>query len=254
MEPGSEPRLGPGAWALFLDFDGTLVDLAPTPDAVTVPPGLPGLLRALKERLGGAVAIVTGRPLADVDAFLPGLELDGCGLHGLERRWGGNFSRPVASAPLSTEVEALRRLFAGAPGIVIEDKGVSVAIHWRLAPALETEAAAAAADLAARLGPAFRIQDGKAVREIVPADAGKGAGVRALMARPPYAGRRPLFAGDDRTDEDGFEAAAALGGLAVKVGPGPTRAARRIASSGEFRMWLTAFLASPDAVDRLSLA
>lgn len=226
-----------GPYALFLDFDGTLVEIAGRPDAVVVPPDLPDLLSALRRELGGALAVVTGRPLGDIDRFLPGLALDGCGLHGVERRVGGrSFSPDLPAIP--HEIAALQRLFGPREGVIVEDKRIGVGLHWRLAPAAEAEARAAIADLAARLGPGYRVQEGKAVAEVVPIQSGKGAGIRAMMPHPPYAGRVPVFAGDDRTDEDGFEAVIALGGLAIKIGPGPTAATLRVADVTAFRSWL----------------
>ncbi len=239
-------------WALLLDFDGTLVDLAATPDAVVVEPGLPAALRALHDALGGAVALVTGRTVADIDAFLPDLGIDICGLHGLERRIGGHLSRPAGLAELGPEIDALRVRLAGCPGVLVEDKRVGVAVHWRLAPEQEAEAVAALSALAARLGPGYRIQEGKAVREIVPAAAGKGKAIGALMERPPYLGRRPVFAGDDRTDEHGFLVVDAIGGRSIKVGPGATEARCRVPSAAAFRHWLFAWAAgtaSPEDLD-----
>lgn len=232
---GGEPS---AAWALFLDFDGTLVDIAERPDDVVVGPGLLDLLLRLRLRAGGALAIVTGRTVADLEGFLPDGSLDVCGVHGLERRVAGLLSSPAGLAELRPEIARLTRAFADRPGILVEDKGVGVAIHWRMAPDAEHDAKAAIAELARRLGPAYRIQDGKAVRELVPAAAGKGAAIRALMTAPPYLGRRPIFVGDDRTDEDGFAAVDALGGTGVKVGPGPTGAGRRIARRAGVRPWL----------------
>lgn len=241
MSPGAP---APG-WALFLDFDGTLVDIAERPEAVVVEPGLREVLTGLRERLGGALALVSGRTIGDIDGLLPGLGLDVCGLHGLERRVGRHVSRPAGLAELGPEIAALRLLLAPYPGVVIEDKGVGVAVHWRMEPDAAIEAASAAAELAARLGPGYRIQEGKAVREIVPAHAGKGGGIRALMAEGPYRGRRPAFVGDDKTDEDGFLAVDALGGLSVKVGAGPTAARHRVASPAAFRAWLAAWTDGP---------
>ncbi len=242
-EPGREEPGPAGAGrALFLDFDGTLVDIADRPEAVVVEPELPGILTGLKRHLAGALAIVTGRPVSDVDRFIPpDLGLDVCGLHGLESRVGGHLSPPSGLADLRQEIAALRERLAGHPGLLVEDKRVGVAVHWRMAPDAEADAAAAIAELAARLGPAYRIQDGKAVRELVPAGAGKGEGIRALLGAPPYLGRCPVFIGDDRTDEHGFEAVNELGGLSIKVGPGPTQARRRILSSGSCRLWLAAW-------------
>jgi trehalose 6-phosphate phosphatase len=245
--PGGAPDVG-APWALFLDFDGTLVDIAPTPSGVVVPPALPGRLARLRDRLGGALAIVTGRPIADVDAFLPGF--DASGMHGLERRVSGVISRPDFPA-LADEIEALRQRLARFDRIIIEDKRIGVAVHWRTEPAAEAEARAAIADLARTLGPPYRVQDGKAVSEIVPGGAHKGDGIRALLTTSPYAGRRPIFVGDDRTDEHGFAAVQALGGVAVKVGDGPTGAKRRVASVSMFAAVLDAWAEKGIDPDRL---
>lgn len=242
----SAARPGPGGWALFLDFDGTIVDIALRPEAVVVEPSLPALLRELRARLAGALAIVTGRPVADLDGFLPGLDLDACGMHGLERRLDGHLSRPEGLPLIGAEVAVLRRGLARHHGVVIEDKGVGVAVHWRTAPDAEVDVLAAMSDVMERLGPGYRLQDGKAVREIVPAAAGKGAAIRALLLSSPYLGRSPVFLGDDRTDENGFGAVNEIGGISVKVGPGPTIAGRRLASPAAVRMWLRDFAASAD--------
>jgi trehalose 6-phosphate phosphatase len=230
-------------FALFLDFDGTLVELAATPDAVTVAPGLPDLLSRMRDRLGGALAIVTGRPIAGVDHFLPGLDLDACGMHGLERRIAGRVAFPDDLADLSQSISRLQARLGGHPGLIVEDKRIGVAVHWRTAPEAEHEARAAIDDLARELGPAYKIQDGKAVREIVPARAGKGEGIRALMRSEPYAGRRPIFAGDDRTDEYGFEAVNELDGVTIKIGSGDTLARHRLSSPAEFHRTMETWLA-----------
>lgn len=231
----SRPAPPGDRFALFLDFDGTLVDIAPTPDAVKVEPWLPAALTSLRATLGGALAIVTGRTVAALDEFLPGLRIDACGLHGLERRIGGELIDAEGLPDLSVQIDALRRRFASRPGVIVEDKRIGVALHWRLAPDAEAEASSALAELAERLGHGYRIQDGKAVREIVPAGAGKGTGIEAAMRHPPYAGRQPAFAGDDRTDESGFVAVNALGGVSVKIGSGPTEARHRLGTPTEFR-------------------
>lgn len=214
-------------WALFFDFDGTLVEIAPTPDAVDVRPRIPALLGDLRHVLDGALAIVTGRPVADVERYLPGLPVDICGMHGLERKVGGRIVRPDFP-DLSAEIEALRERLSAYPGVLLEDKGIGVAVHWRLAPDAEAAAQDALADLAARLGPGYRVQDGKAVRELVPGTSHKGRAIRDLMRDAPYAGRVPVFVGDDRTDEAGFETVEDLGGVGIKIGPGETLASRRL--------------------------
>lgn len=231
-------------FALFLDFDGTLVEIAATPDAVVVMPGLPELLSGLRARLGGALAIVTGRPVAGIDQFLPGLSLDACGMHGLERRLAGRTAFPDDLADLSPKIAQLRARLASHPGVIIEDKRVGVAVHWRTAPDAELDARAAIDDLARELGPAYKIQDGKAVSELVPARAGKGEGVRALMLSEPYTGRRPIFVGDDKTDEYGFAAVNDQGGISIKIGLGDTLANYRLSSTAAFRHVMEEWLAN----------
>ncbi|MBV9076839.1 MAG: trehalose-phosphatase [Methylobacteriaceae bacterium] len=241
----------PSPFALFLDFDGTLVEIAPSPDAVTVPRDLPAILARLRGRLGGALAIVSGRPIVDLDRYLP--ELDASGLHGLERRAGGVMDRPDLP-DLAPEIARLRERFASVPGALVEDKGIGVAVHWRRAPEAEAEARAAIFELAQRLGPPYRVQDGKAVCELVAGAAHKGDGIRALMREPPYRGRRPIFAGDDRTDEAGFAAVRELGGVGVKVGAGPTGAAHRVASVADLAKILAAWAVGGVALERLPAA
>lgn len=227
--------------ALFLDFDGTLAEIAPRPDAVQVEAGLPAVLERLRDRLGGALAIVTGRPVAVIDDFLAPARLDAAGLHGVERRVGGALTggRADDHPRLRTEVEHLHGAARDLGGVLIEDKGASVAVHWRLALAPEAERAEAMVRAAAAaLGPDYRLQLGKAVGEIVPAQATKAHAIRALMARAPYAGRRPVFLGDDRTDEIAFASIAEDGGVAVRVGEGETLAARRLADPAAVRALL----------------
>lgn len=237
------------AYALFLDFDGTLVDIAPSPDAVVVEPGLEEALTALAARLDGALALVSGRTIADIDRFLGAAKLDACGMHGLERRVRGRLSRPEGLVEIAPQIEALRKAFADRPGVLVEDKRIGVALHWRLAPEAEAEALAAMERLAAELGPGYRIQDGKAVREIVPAASGKGGAIRALMEQPPYVGRIPVFVGDDKTDEHGFEAVNALGGISVKIGEGATVATRNLPDTAALRRWLRAAAAGRPLLD-----
>jgi len=240
-------------WALFLDFDGTLVDIAERPDAVTVEPGLPALLAHLRQSCGGALAIVTGRAVAVIEAFLPGLGLDICGLHGMERRIGGQIRRvePPDLPALRAALPELADSLSGIPGVLIEDKGESVALHWRLAPDAGARVQDAARSTLRKLGPNFRLQGGKSVVEIVPEASGKGRAVEALLATAPYLGRRPLFAGDDLTDENGFRAVEGHGGVSIKIGSGDTIATKRVSSPAAFRAWLAAFAAEPAAIETL---
>jgi trehalose 6-phosphate phosphatase len=229
--PLPQPRdLAPRRDALFLDFDGTLVDIAPTPDSVRPAPGLPDLLDALSRRLGGALAIVTGRPVEAVDRFLSPLRLPVAGLHGRDRRLadGSRERGAVDRGAVDAARVRLRALAERWPGTVIEDKGESVALHYRQAPEAGAAALEEALAIEAGSGGALRLVPGKMVVELVPAGADKGAAVLALLDLPPFRGRVPVFAGDDVTDEAGFAAVNRLGGLSVRVGPAPgaTSAAR----------------------------
>lgn len=241
--------------ALFLDFDGTLVEIAPRPDLVRVDPGLVPVLEALRSRLGGAVAIVTGRPVAVIDDFLAPAAFDVAGLHGVERRVDGVLTggSPADHPELRARIGQLRAMVADLDAVLIEDKGASVAVHWRLAtPADAGRAEAAVTAVAAGLAGAYRLQLGKAVGEIVPASATKAHAIRAFLKNAPYAGRRAVFLGDDRTDEIAFAGVAEAGGLGIRVGPGATAAARRLADPEAVRALLSGWAAGgaidPDAL------
>ena len=241
--------------ALFLDFDGTLVEIAPRPDAVQVDPDLVPVLERLRARLDGALAIVTGRPVEVIDDFLSPVRFDVAGLHGVERRVDGVRAggRPEDHPDLRAEVPRLRAAVAALDAVLIEDKGASVAVHWRLAnPEDAARAESAVKAAAAALGADYRLQLGKAVGEIVPASATKAHAIRAFLEAPPYAGRRPVFLGDDRTDELAFGSVNADGGVAVRVGPGETEAARRLADPAAvrdlLRAWADGAPIDPDAL------
>lgn len=232
--------------ALFLDFDGTLVDIAPRPDAVKVEPGLVGHLETLRQRLGGALAIVSGRPIAQIDGFLAPALLDAAGLHGVELRREGELSggRPEDHPDLRRQVERLHAESAALAQVLIEDKGASVAVHWRLAQAADAERAEALVkEAAAALGGEYRLQLGKAVGEIVPARATKAVAIRTFMTEPPYAGRRAVFLGDDKTDEIAFASVMEDGGIAIRVGDGETAAARRLPDPASVRALLASWAA-----------
>lgn len=227
--------------ALFLDFDGTLAEIAPRPDAVQVEPGLVEALERLRDRLGGALAIVTGRPVSVIDGFLAPSHLDAAGLHGVERRVGGALSgvRAEDHPELRRQVERLHAESRALTDVLIEDKGASVAVHWRLASADDAgRAEALVKDAAESLGGAYRLQLGKAVGEIVPAHATKAHAIRAFLEQSPYAGRRPVFFGDDRTDEIAFASVNEDGGVAVRVGDGDTVATRRLPDPAAVRALL----------------
>jgi trehalose 6-phosphate phosphatase len=232
-----------GPYALFLDFDGTLVDIVERPDAVVVDPALPGILDSLQHKLGGALAIVSGRPIAFLDQhFLP-YRFDMAGLHGLEERIAGELQLcdPEGHPQLRRMIGRLSEAVAGKTGVLIEDKGCSVAIHWRLAPqekdfALNTAQAAVEA-----LGGEYRLQHGKAVAEILPSAAGKGKVIERFLHSAPFKGRRPIFIGDDLTDENGFKTVNARGGLSIRIGAGETIARIRLGTPADLRCCLSAW-------------
>jgi len=238
--------------ALFLDVDGTLVDFADRPEAVRVAPSLPPLLRTLRERLGGALAAISGRPLRDVDALL-GLGGPAAGLHGGEIRYADG---RVAAPPRGDE-RRMAALYAQAaafaarwPGVVVETKPDALALHYRTAPAAAAAVREAADALLREAGPGYALQPGNHVVELKPAGVDKGGAVAALMREAPFAGRTPWVLGDDLTDEHAFARAAALGGAGVIVGPRrPTAARYALAGTDAARAWLAA-LAAPSPVAR----
>ncbi len=227
-------RLAPGD-ALLLDFDGTLAELGPDPDAIVLAPGLAEALGRLAARLDGALAVLSGRDLRDLARRTPAT-IWRAGGHGLEVLPPGA-PLPPTPPPLPEDVLAPLRAAAGTPGVRLELKGPVAALHWRAAPDAGP-ACVAAAEAAAGLAPGLVAQAGKMVVEVKPAGAHKGAALRRLAALPPFAGRRPIFFGDDTTDEDAIAAALALGGLALKVGPGPSAAPLRAGDPAEVRAWL----------------
>ena len=238
--PDSPPpplsRLAPAA--LFLDFDGTLVELADSPGAIAVPGGLAPLLDRLSRRLEGRLAIVSGRAVDDLQEHLGGCAAVLSGSHGAELHYADGRSIPVSAPPgLAEARESIRQFAAGGEGLLVEDKPAGVAVHYRLAPERAQDVDAFLEALAERSGLA--LQRGKMVAELRPEGTDKGAALRRLMAEPPFTGARPVFVGDDLTDEDAFKAAAALGGEGVLVGPARPSAARwRLEGVAEVTEWL----------------
>lgn len=204
--------------SLFLDFDGTLVDLAPRPDAIEVSEELRTLLSRLKDKMEGRVALLSGRAMVDVSRFLTPLDLVIGGSHGLEMP-GPDGSYPAIERPagLDEAIDELRGLEARCPGVHVEEKPAGAAIHFRLAPRAEANCLEAAGRAAEKLG--MKLQHGKMLVELKPAGADKGTALRGFMSAPPFAGTRPVFFGDDLTDEHGFAAVRELGGAGVLVGP-----------------------------------
>ncbi len=228
-------------WAYFLDFDGTLVDIAPTPDAIVVAPRLTAVLGDVLQATGGALMVVSGRPLSEIDRFLAPLRLPAAAQHGGERRYpDGRVERPPADPGLSTAAERLRSFCADRPGALMEEKHSSVTLHYRGAPDVASEALAVMENIAAQLGSRYRLLRGKMVLELKPESIDKGRAIAAVMEEAPFAGRRPVMVGDDRTDEDGFLVVNARGGVSVHVGTSLADSAARylLTSPAAVRAWL----------------
>jgi trehalose 6-phosphate phosphatase len=240
--PDSPPpplsRLAPAA--LFLDFDGTLVELAEAPGAIAVPAGLTPLLDRLCERLDGRLAIVSGRAVDDLRRHLGACAVALSGSHGAELHYADGRSIQVSVPPgLAEARESVRRFAAGDEGLLVEEKPAGVALHYRLSPERAEEADAFLEALAERSG--LTLQRGKMVAELRPESSDKGAALRRLMGEPPFAGARPVFVGDDLTDEDAFRAVASLGGEGVLVGADRPSAARwRLEEVADVTAWLEA--------------
>ncbi|MDN2710425.1 trehalose-phosphatase [Janthinobacterium sp. SUN118] len=220
--------------AVFLDFDGTLVDLAPTPDGVRVAPGVAHALALLAERHGGALAIISGRPVAQIDAMLAPLRLPVAGVHGVERRSADGRLHLAPTPEVSPVLARAEALAERHPGLLVEQKRGAVALHYRLAPQLEP-LCVQEMTAAVQACPGILLLHGKMVLEAKPAATDKGGAIAAFMAEAPFAGRQPVFAGDDTTDEAGFAHVQQAGGQGVKVGSGPSAAVLRLTSPAALR-------------------
>lgn len=230
------PYLLPTA-ALYLDFDGTLAEYAQRPDAVRVSDSLPALLTRLYARHGGAVGIVTGRRLADVDLLLAPVRLPGAGVHGAEIRLRPEQPIRAMTVPaIAAVAQALHERYGGDERLLIEDKGAAVALHYRLAPARGVDCVETMRRLAASYG--LEAVAGNQMVEAHAPGTDKGSALRELARHAPFAGRVPVFVGGDRTDEYAFAAARELGGYGIKVGRGPTLAPYRLGSVAAVHAWL----------------
>ncbi|KAF1721792.1 trehalose-phosphatase [Pseudoxanthomonas wuyuanensis] len=239
------PPLLDDACALFLDVDGTLLEFASQPDRVRLPPQALAVIETLSDRLQGALALVSGRPLHELDRLFWPLQLPAAGLHGHQFR--GSETSPGSTVPealshFKREALALARRHQG---VMVEDKGSHLALHWRGAPHAAEQVRALAA---ARIGDiaGYRLQPGDHVVELVPADVDKGGAVRTLMRERPFLGRTPVFVGDDLTDEYGFAAVNANGGWSVLVGRrDDSHANYGLADPGAVHAWLRANAENP---------
>ena len=234
-------------FAYFLDIDGTLVDHADVPSAVTLHPALPGLVEALYEKSGGAIALITGRSIADADQLFPKRRLPIAGQHGHERRSANGLltQHSLSSRALNPARSALGAVVERHPQLLLEDKGLSLALHYRRAPQLASVAHRAMQRMQTSLGNQYCVHRGKRVVELAPAGRDKGLAIRAFMREAPFRGRPPVFIGDDVTDEHGFAMVNRLRGLSIKVGAGLTVAAWRLPSVSAVLAWLEHGTPSP---------
>lgn len=240
------PPLAPDA-ALFIDVDGTLLEIAPRPELVCVPPDLPPLLGRLAAQHEGALALVSGRRIAELDRLFRPWRGAAAGLHGAERR------RPdgsMTAAGVDPDAEAAARALDGLrphlhdlarqrPGVWLEDKGVTLALHYRAVPEQGAEILEEMGSLQRGSGDSLRLIAGKMVVELQPRMYGKDGAIAAFMAEPPFRNRRPVFLGDDTTDEDGFAEVNRRGGCSIRIGdPAPSAALYRLPSVDAALAWL----------------
>lgn len=220
--------------AILLDCDGTLLDIASSPDAVVVPPGLPATLRRLRELSGDALAIVTGRPVDQIDGLFPGIPFAVAGEHGgaIRPTPTAQLARVPLPAPPVDWILKAARLIERHPGALLEQKQRGFVLHYRAAPEAGPSLGAAAERLIAPLGHRFQVMPALMAWEVRPRGADKGSAVEALMTNAPFLGRKPVFVGDDVTDEDGMDAARRLGGAGLRVD-------QAFGTPASFRAWLT---------------
>lgn len=236
-------------WALFLDVDGTLLEIAATPAAVKVPARAIELIERLRRRLSGALALVSGRTVADLDRLFAPLRLPLAGAHGAERRSASGILQRVGDGDaLSPARQVLSDWAAAHAGVLLEDKKLALALHYRQAPHLESDARQIVYGAVAALGGHFTVQEGKYVLEVKQAATGKGQAIAAFMAEEPFAGRVPVFIGDDLTDEDGFVRVNELGGHSIAVGVRRESYARwQLADESQVLDWLEILTARSEA-------
>lgn len=245
VPPGAPPAAGADdGWALFLDVDGTLLDFADRPGDVEVDPRLRSDLVCMRARLHGALALLSGRPLSQLDGLFDWQGHAAAGLHGAELRMPDGSERFLGDVERFARVRALAAArVAAIPGVLLEDKQRALALHFRQAPDARTTIQQIAESLLREAGDAYVLQHGDHVIELKPAAADKGRALAALMAAPPFHGRRPWMLGDDLTDEDAFRRVNAMDGVSVIVGARrPTAARAALASPAAARAWLHAFI------------
>ena len=244
MQQTPPPAPDPASDALFLDFDGTLVEFADDPEKVAVSPDLRATLSSLTQCFDGALALVSGRAIASVDRLLAPLDLPIAGVHGLEFRCGASLESNAREQDRLIPARAHVHAAIGAHDpIRVEDKGGAIVLHFRTAPEAGERARAIARE-AASLDEGLVAVAGHAIAEIRPSAITKAGAILRFLQTRRFAGRRPIFVGDDVTDEDGFRAASDAGGFGIKVGPGETAARYRLADVAAVHEWLGAIRAT----------
>ncbi|HEY5264832.1 MAG TPA: trehalose-phosphatase [Steroidobacteraceae bacterium] len=235
-------------WCLFLDVDGTLIELTDSPLESFVDAALKTLLSDVAERLGGAVALVSGRSIHRLDALFAPLRLPAAGLHGVERRKasGATHGASFVDAQLNAARTAVQALLETHPGTSMEDKGRAIAVHYRLAPQLEASVRQALSAIAKPLGSHYHIQEGNMVLELKPRGFSKATAIKAFMQEAPFRGRKPVFVGDDLTDEDGFRMVEEYGGISIAVGD-RVHGQFRVENAAAVRSWLAGISALNDS-------
>ena len=244
------PTLPPPSleWCLFLDVDGTLLEFTDTPLETFADEEIKVVLGDVAERLNGAVALVSGRSIDYLDALFAPLRLPAAGLHGVERRKasGEIHGASFVDAQLDRARLALKALVLAHPGTLLEDKGRTIAVHFRLAPESEAAVLESVRAAAVQLGSNYHIQGGHMMLEIKPRGFTKAAAIKAFMREPPFSGRKPVFVGDDLTDQDGFKAVEDKGGISIAVGD-RVRGQFRAQDPAAVRAWLKSISALHDS-------
>jgi trehalose 6-phosphate phosphatase len=235
------PRIVDDRCSLFLNLDGTLVEPGETPDAAVVPESIKMLLSGLCLRLQGALALVSGRELRDVDRMLAPLRFCAIGIHGCQIREASGcvVANQIDPQLLAAARHALNDFTSRHPGLVLRDKGCALGLHFRPVPEFAQAAQNAISNLAVQLGPAFVVQEGKCFYELRPRVFTTGSAVDMLMSAMPFHGRTPVYVGDDLCDEDGFRAVNVLGGMSIRVGSSSrTNARYRLPDVAAVAEWL----------------
>lgn len=251
VRPGP-PVLDLRQCCLFLDVDGTLAELQPEPAMVRIDASLRGLLQRAQQLTGGALALISGRPIAGIDTLFAPLRLPCAGVHGAERRSAAGrlqlADHSHADQQLQEATDWLQEYIGGRRGLLIERKPGALALHFRQAPQVAEQAQVAMGKLAARLGPEFELLAGDKVIELKPAGSNKATAVEAFMREAPFADRRPVYAGDDITDLDGLAAVRRVDGYDIAVGE-RISARWHLDDPVAVRAWLAALIASAGTDD-----